>query len=101
MNPIDLLNEVPFRCVCKDVAMGSYDNTVEMWRSARPGEEGPRNLTQVDVCLATSIAWLWSNGVDTVASCCGHGQTIPILSNYEFDAVHVDGTWYERQKGVE
>lgn len=40
---------------------------------------------KIDSCIANEIAWLNSQGVYTVNSCCGHGKEKPkaiILANY-------------------
>lgn len=33
-----------------------------------------RDCFKVDPCMATPLMWLWSCGVQTHGSCCGHGR---------------------------
>lgn len=56
-------------CSCPpSVEMGSYDRqiTVNAPNGARVG---------IDVCIHPDIERLWSLGVMTIESCCGHGRT--------------------------
>ena len=84
---LDLINETAVTCVCVDVEMGSYDNVVEMFNPFTSKN------TMVDVCVATPIAWLWSNDFPTLASCCGLGKVPPRISSDEFDFQFVRGRW--------
>lgn len=57
-------------CECKDVGFGTYRNVVSLqppWR-----EEG--DTISVDGCLALELLVLWSQGIKTYASCCGHNK---------------------------
>lgn len=62
-------------CHCVNVAMGSYDNTVDM-RTPFDLPHRDDRWVVIDTCIATEIGWLWHQGVVTLNSCCGH-QKIP------------------------
>jgi hypothetical protein len=75
-------------CKSYNWAIGELEEVV----LARPDwlPEGKRlNGVPVDNCIADVIELLWSNGVTTLGSCCGHGKKNPsiVLSegqgNYE------------------
>lgn len=67
-----------FKCFCKkDNACGEYKNQVVM--------ESPfvcynvlgnkkSNRVCIDSCIASIITYLWYNGIETISSCCGHGN---------------------------
>ena len=57
---------MPERCTCKGVAMGSYAN-----QDVRITPEGKR--AGIDRCILPAIEYLWSQGIETIESCCGHG----------------------------
>jgi len=62
-------------CFCKkDNTFGEYKNTVEMitpFKFDLGG--GKRTHACIDCCIASEIAYLWYNGIETLNSCCGHG----------------------------
>ena len=60
-------------CNCKNVDLGTFANQVEIHH---PKLSHP---VWVDVCIADEIINLLSNGVKTMASCCGHNKTIPSI----------------------
>jgi hypothetical protein len=65
-------------CSCVDVAMGSYANAeVRMlpFATERWPEPGTKPV-QIDRCILPLIELLWSLGIETVESCCGHGQLL-------------------------
>jgi hypothetical protein len=82
------------RCQCgPNVAMGSYDAQVVM---LTPFRRGPLpQLVGIDACIATEIAWLWLDGIETVASCCGHNKAPAIISVIEDDAERMERLGYE------
>lgn len=59
-------------CSCNDVSFGTYDAQVLV---ALPNG----NWIGVDACLVPILKWLWTKGVDTVVSCCGHGKISPSI----------------------
>lgn len=64
-------------CACKNVAMGSYDNQ-EMVAFPFATERFPVAGTKgvgIDRCILPEIRALWADGIETIASCCGHGVT--------------------------
>lgn len=73
-----------FKCICVDVEIGSYDNqiTVEIpqhmhaYRVAR-NEAGLSGLVSIDRCVFPIVEYVWSHGVKTDGSCCGHGEGPP------------------------
>ena len=67
-NNLSFLNK---SCACVNVEMGSYDNQVEL---KTPGGLGFSSETVcVDACCVDAVKYLWSHGIKTYGSCCGHG----------------------------
>lgn len=60
------------RCSCS-ARCGEHTQTVVM---VTPG----RKLVSIDICIATAVGWLWFFGVETLASCCGHGERRPTVA---------------------
>lgn len=58
------------KCHCQGVNFGSYGNQVSM---RHPSGE----WVCIDCCIATEIADLWHEGVNTLGSCCGHRKFAP------------------------
>lgn len=63
--------------LCMDTPFGTYHNQVTMVPPERLKIRGP---VGIDVCLASEIATLWALEIRTVASCCGHGEELGIIS---------------------
>lgn len=64
-------------CACRGIELGSYANSVALeppvgWYSRTP--------VDVDSCIAAEVQGLWALGIKTVASCCGHGKVLPVIS---------------------
>lgn len=60
----------PVVCLCVDVEPQTYTHTVSMvnpFGVTRP-------IVDIDVCIATTVAELWHQGIPTFGSCCGHGD---------------------------
>ena len=68
MNRTAVLNQSEQRCSCIDIPMGSYDSQVSVYTP-----QG--KLIGLDICLLKEITLLWSKGVETIESCCGHNKT--------------------------
>lgn len=70
-------------CNCVNVEMGSYDNVVILdtpphmdgYRQRRNAAGLSGDNIQVDRCIAAEIQELWSKGILTYGSCCGHNKT--------------------------
>jgi len=58
-----------FKCYCKNIDFGTYENTVSM---KCPNIKRKGGWVSIDNCLATVMAFLWKNGIETLNSCCGH-----------------------------
>lgn len=56
-------------CKCKNITMGSYDACITL---TNPFTEG---IIGVDECVLDEVKNLWSKGIETVESCCGHNIT--------------------------
>lgn len=66
------------RCHCRNVAMGSHEMSVvvptpEFLRGTF-GCKTNKDAVSIDLCIVPEILWLWSKGVLTLGSCCGHGK---------------------------
>jgi len=64
-------NVVPGRC-CK---VGTYECQVPMPIKGR--------VVYIDYCIADIVAALNAAGIETVASCCGHGQGDALVSLWD------------------
>lgn len=71
-------------CKCKNIEFGSEENYsqqvlfdipphMESYRVARV-KEGLSDKICVDPCIADEIQELWSKGITTYNSCCGHNK---------------------------
>jgi hypothetical protein len=65
--------------------MGSYDNALVV---AAPGWS-TKNFISLDKCIAKEVQWLWSQGVQTGGSCCGHGKLAPTICPCDFGSAVV------------
>lgn len=54
-------------CSCNNIDFGTYENTEVI------------NGVEIDKCLIPEIKWLWNNGIETLASCCGHNKIEPTI----------------------
>lgn len=83
------------RCECSpDVMLGSFRNQVNLTlpnhmrfiidRRRAAGLE-PNDFVSIDRCLVPEIQDLWSHGITTTASCCGHNVAIPDIMVAEED----------------
>lgn len=55
-------------CTCVGIEIGGYDNQVSV---RNPFTE---KWICIDSCILPTVIKLWSMGVDTIESCCGHGK---------------------------
>lgn len=68
-------------CRCENVPMGSYLNQTEKfipWYTP----EHKNKIVGIDNCLLDEIEYLWSKGVKTLESCCGHNSAWPYICVY-------------------
>lgn len=65
------------RCACVNVPVGSYANVVLV--DAPPHMAHHRSPIMLDRCIAPEIRHLWSLGIETLGSCCGHGVAPPSI----------------------
>lgn len=56
------------RCTCRNVGIGTYANQ-------EPVTTPTGKLVGIDRCILNDVRQLWHEGVETIESCCGHGQT--------------------------
>lgn len=67
-------------CKCKNVEMGSYDNSYGIQKPF-----GRKNFINVDKCLIKEILDLWEMGIETTGCCCGHNLVEPFIGvEFEF-----------------
>lgn len=82
-------------CKCKNIEFGSEENYsqqvlfdipphMESYRVARE-KDGLSDKICVDPCIAEEIQELWSNGITTYGSCCGHNKVDPFVNVDEKD----------------
>lgn len=58
-------------CTCVDVEVGTHARAIAV-RNPFTGR-----LVDVDCCVVPWVVELWEQGVETRASCCGHGRYRP------------------------
>jgi hypothetical protein len=56
------------RCKCRGIGMGTYANQETVTTPAG-------KIVGIDRCLLNDVRKLWADGIETIESCCGHGQT--------------------------
>lgn len=85
-----ILTPTKQRCGCVNVEIGSYENSVVIvdlpTHMLEYLAEG-RGFTfiQIDKCLEKEIRGLWSMGITTTSSCCGHNKTEPYIGVIDKD----------------
>ena len=75
----DNLDHPPkLRCHCRNVAMGSHEMSVVIptpeFIRGEFGCKTNKEQVSIDLCIVPEILWLWSKGIITHGSCCGHGK---------------------------
>lgn len=65
-----------FKCECKDVEIGSYDNQIWVHAPAHMPKDMGYSL---DACVAEEVMALWMLGITTTGCCCGHGKVYPYI----------------------
>lgn len=74
-------------------ACGTYDCDVPVLTI---NERNPR-LIYVDKCIASELMQLWANGIETKASCCGHGKTTGSIAVSEEYSEYMESLGYVRE----
>ncbi|HEY3494809.1 MAG TPA: hypothetical protein VGK73_08995 [Polyangiaceae bacterium] len=73
-------------CRCVNVAPGSYDVAITVvppaQMAARRRAVGKGVTVQIDSCILAEVTLLWSIGILTLESCCGHGRQQGYLAVY-------------------
>ena len=62
-------------CNCKNINFGDHTNTVKLDVPDIYKDKFPNTKYEfifVDKCIENEIKYLWSKGIVTIASCCGH-----------------------------
>lgn len=57
-------------CNCTTTKIGDYSGTVCL----KPPNWSSKDVVAIDACIVDEILSLWSLGVITLGSCCGHNQ---------------------------
>lgn len=78
-------------CDCVNVGMGTYDNQVVL----RPPFPVRGGVAGIDRCIADEIQSLWSAGIITDASCCGHNVAPGFISVADKHISLMEGLGYE------
>ena len=94
-------------CHCVNVAMGSYDNQVELpapqhlieWaEKVNFSLGGERKTVCVDKCLEAEVKQLWAAGITTTGCCCGHGSDVMFIGVVKEDVEKMKAMGYEPVK---
>ncbi len=97
-----ILNPNSQRCGCVNINMGSYDNSTDIHDLAPHmiaylAEGKGFTFISVDKCIEREVKHLWSFGITTTASCCGHNKADPFISVIEADIPKMKALGYEVQ----
>jgi len=76
-----------YRCGCSNVGMGTYANATVVTT--------PAGKTQyIDNCILPDLLTLWTAGVETIESCCGHGKECGYIAVRASSIVKMIGLGY-------
>ncbi|WP_195966823.1 hypothetical protein [Clostridium sp. 1001283B150210_160208_E6] len=65
-------------CQCVNVTFGDHTNTVRLKTPQIYKDRFPKKQSEytfMDKCIADEVQYLWSLGIVTMASCCGHNKS--------------------------
>lgn len=93
----------PDGCACAGVEVGSHLAAVPVeipdhmadYRKARVSD-GLSPLICIDACALPEIRQLWSKGIRTYGSCCGHNQHPSMVNVHEEDSAKMDAMGYKQ-----
>jgi hypothetical protein len=74
---------IRFLCTCENVSPGDYTNQEVL---TVPWPDGKKRKAGVDRCILSLIMALWSMGIKTKESCCGHGKRDGFVS-VDYDSI--------------
>jgi len=80
-------------CNCKNIEIGSYDNTVAL----KAPDWSSKNTICVDLCLKEEILHLWSIGIRTTGCCCGHNKVEGFIGVIDVDIPKMKELGYQVQ----
>ena len=77
-----------YRCACRNVEFGTYENTVILPFPDHMAEHVNRRMRHgllsknvtIDTCVVEDVKLLWENGIETYGSCCGHNKAVPMIN---------------------
>jgi len=85
-------------CECRNVDIGSYENQVTVLYPFST-KRYPDRFTKkvgIDKCILPEILYLWSKGIKTTESCCGHNKRAGYIAVEEVYAPLMKVLGYER-----
>lgn len=101
-------------CKCKNIEFGSAENYAQQilieipdhmldYRKARTSV-GLSSKISIDPCIVDEIKYLWSLGIETHGSCCGHNKADSFVNVHEkniqtmLDLGYVQNHWDQERK---
>lgn len=61
-------------CKCVNIDFGSYENSTAV---KLPWDD---RIVDIDKCILGEVELLWSHGIRTIESCCGHNKTFGYIA---------------------
>ncbi len=61
-------------CKCKNIEFGTYKNTTVLEYPKWFKSKKKIRTANIDNCILKEIKFLWSQGIQTIESCCGHNK---------------------------
>ena len=84
-------------CNCVNIEMGLYGNQVKLDCPEHMKKYISYDTIAIDRCLLDEIQYLWSLGVRTVGSCCGHNKVIGTIGVAKEDIPKMKKLGYQVQ----
>lgn len=78
------------RCVCNNIEMGSYANQSTVTNPFTKRRVG------IDNCILSDIKLLWGYGIETIESCCGHGERLGYIATPTKYHKQMEGFGFQR-----
>jgi hypothetical protein len=76
-------------CKCVNIEFGTHKNAVGL--HTLHGK-----LVDIDKCIAREVIGLWSMGIETIESCCGHNKTCGYIAVAEADVKRMECMEFEK-----
>lgn len=83
---------------CRNIAFGSYDNTVLLPRPKHMYPTSRNDWITVDLCMLDEVLSLWRAGIWTLESCCGHCKVDGYIAVHEYSREKIESLGYAKSE---